>query len=80
MKKFYFLCCFLFIVVFVGCEFNGNGNKVQIGDIVLSDGSVVPVEHYSFGEGICEPVGVVVGVSGDKAMMMGLHKSSYSIL
>ena len=80
MKKFSFLFCFLFIIVFIGCKLNDGGtNTVHVGDIVLSDGSVVPVEHYSFGEGICEPVGVVVGVSGNKAMMMGLHKSSYSM-
>ena len=79
MKKFYFLCCFLFIVVFVGCEFYGGGSKVQIGDIVLSDGRVVPVEHYSFWKRIYEPVGVVVGVSGNNAMMMGLYKSSNSM-
>ena len=78
MKKFYFLCCFLFIVVFVGCEFYGGGSKVQIGDIVLSDGRVVPVEHYSFWKRKYEPVGVVVGVSGNNAMMMGLYKSSNS--
>ncbi|MCI5609008.1 MAG: hypothetical protein MR408_06155, partial [Spirochaetia bacterium] len=79
MKKFYFLCCFLFIVVFVGCEVDGGGSKVQIGDIVLSDGRVVPVEHYSFWKRIYEPVGVVVGVSGNNAMMMGLYKSSNSM-
>ena len=80
MKKFSFLFCFLFIIVFFGCKLNDGGtNTVHVGDIVLSDGSVVPVEHYSFGEGIYEPVGVVVGVSGNKAMMMGLHKSSYSM-
>ena len=79
MKKFYFLCCFLFIVVFVWCEVDGGGSKVQIGDIVLSNGRVVPVEHYSFVEGIYEPVGVVVDVSGNNAMMMGLYKSSNSM-
>ena len=80
MKKFSFLFCFLFIIVFIGCKLNDGGtNTVHVGDIVLSDGSVVPVEHYSFGEGIYEPVGVVVGVSGNKAMMMGLHKSAYSM-
>ena len=79
MKKFYFLCCFLFIVVFVGCEFYGGESKVQIGDIVLSDGRVVPVEHYSFWKRIYEPVGVVVDVSGNNAMMMGLYKSSNSM-
>lgn len=79
MKKFYLFGILLWVLFFeMGCN-SENVVSYDIGDIVLSDGRVVPVEHYSFGEGICEPVGVVVGVSGNKAMMMGLHKSSYSM-
>ncbi|MBQ5877908.1 MAG: hypothetical protein IIW71_08935 [Treponema sp.] len=79
MKKFCLYGILIGTLLFVmGCN-SENVVSYDIGDIVLSDGRVVPVEYYSFGEGICEPVGVVVGVSGNKAMMMGLHKSSYSM-
>lgn len=82
MKKFCLYGILIGTLLFVmGCS-SENEIPYDVGDILLSDNSIVSVNNfYSVRDEKIKPVGIIVGFSedGDKATIMGIKRSDTSL-
>lgn len=69
----------VFVMLLASCDF-GSGSSIELGDIVLSNNTIISVDEiseFTINE-YAQPMGVIVDVSsdGEKATMLGLECSS----